>query len=126
LQDRFGGSKFVASGSTAALDNVLLAKYEKTEQLLKKNMEVIKRARSVIKGEDFSSQGEGKTTVSFSAKVTEEKCNGCKICLTACPEPNVIKFLKDIKKVQVNENRCKGCELCIAICPKGALAVGSL
>lgn len=44
LIDRFGGGQFVASGSTAALDDVLKSKYEKVSQLIEKNMEVIKQA----------------------------------------------------------------------------------
>lgn len=61
-----------------------------------------------------------------AAKVTEEKCSGCKLCIYTCPDPNVIKLVKANKKVEVDENRCKGCGLCAAVCPKGALAVSSL
>ncbi|MFZ5641698.1 MAG: 4Fe-4S binding protein [Bacillota bacterium] len=61
-----------------------------------------------------------------AAKVTEEKCSGCKLCIFTCPDPNVIKFVKADKKVEVDENRCKGCGLCVTVCPKGALAVSSL
>lgn len=59
------------------------------------------------------------------AKVDAEKCTGCKLCILTCPDPNVLTFYKEVKKVSVNENRCKGCGLCAAACPKEALAVVS-
>lgn len=49
LMDRFGGGQFVASGSTAALDDTLKTKYGKIAQLIEKNMEVIVKANESIK-----------------------------------------------------------------------------
>lgn len=43
LQDRFG-KKYVASGGTATLDEAIKKKFAKKEQLLKKNMETIRKA----------------------------------------------------------------------------------
>ena len=54
-----------------------------------------------------------------TARVEHEKCNGCKLCITSCPDPNVLIF-KD-KKVSVDEGRCKGCGLCATICNKKAI-----
>jgi len=62
----------------------------------------------------------------FSAKVDEQKCIGCKICIMTCPDPNVISFIKDRKKATVNPKRCKGCGLCIMVCPKSALSMQSV
>jgi pyruvate ferredoxin oxidoreductase gamma subunit len=45
LAERFGGGKFVASGTTAALDDVLKSKYAKLAQLIEKNMAVVEKAR---------------------------------------------------------------------------------
>lgn len=59
-----------------------------------------------------------------SAKVNLEKCIGCKLCIIACPEPNVFAFVKADKKVEVNESRCKGCGLCVTVCPKEAITIG--
>jgi len=55
-------------------------------------------------------------------KVDEEKCNGCKICILTCPEPNVFQYTES-KKVSAEESRCKGCGVCADNCPKGALRI---
>lgn len=60
-----------------------------------------------------------------AAKVTEELCKGCKLCVLTCPDPNVIRVLMPEKKVQIDENRCKGCGLCVGICTQGALSLAS-
>lgn len=60
-----------------------------------------------------------------TAKVDEPKCIGCKLCIFACPDPNVFTFIRDKKKVAVNPARCKGCGLCVSVCPKDALAIGN-
>ena len=58
IQERFGGGKFVASGTTAALDDVLKSKYEKVAQLVEKSTEVIEKAAAAVKRDDFNSQTE--------------------------------------------------------------------
>ncbi len=55
LAERFGGGKFVASGTTAALDDVLKSKFEKTAQLIEKNMEVVRFASEAIR--EYSVKG---------------------------------------------------------------------
>jgi len=59
----------------------------------------------------------------FSAKIDEQKCTGCRLCLATCPDPNVIGFLKERKKALVNPKRCKGCGLCVTICKPEAISV---
>ncbi len=59
----------------------------------------------------------------YAVKVDEPKCNGCKLCIFGCPDPNVLVFLEPTKKVAVVEARCKGCGLCVWACPKDALSV---
>jgi pyruvate ferredoxin oxidoreductase delta subunit len=58
----------------------------------------------------------------YAAKLKEEKCTGCKLCILSCPDPNVIAFTGE-KKVKIDEGRCKGCGLCVSVCPKDALRV---
>ncbi len=59
-----------------------------------------------------------------AARIEKEKCSGCKLCIFNCPDPNVLRFIKESKKVTVNQNRCKGCGLCVSACPKEAISIG--
>jgi len=56
------------------------------------------------------------------AKVDIEKCNGCKLCIYYCPDPNVLMLDKN-KKIIVSASRCKGCGLCASACAKKAITV---
>lgn len=49
LAERFGGGKFVASATTAALDDALKSKYDKVAQLIEKNMEVVDEASKIVR-----------------------------------------------------------------------------
>ena len=56
----------------------------------------------------------------FIAKVTEEKCSGCRICLYVCPYDAISR--DDAKKIAVvNEALCTGCGTCVATCPCNAI-----
>lgn len=48
IAERFGGGKFVASATTAALDDVVKSKFGKLEQLVEKNMEIVDRGRQAV------------------------------------------------------------------------------
>jgi pyruvate ferredoxin oxidoreductase gamma subunit len=55
IAERFGGkTKFIASATTAALDDVLKKKYDKAEQLIEKNMEAIRVAYTFTKKDSRS------------------------------------------------------------------------
>lgn len=60
-----------------------------------------------------------------SVRLAEEKCNGCRMCVFTCPDPNVLNFYKEQKRISVNASRCKGCGLCVVACPKEALSVSA-
>jgi len=68
LLERFGGSKFIASATTAALDDVLKSKYEKTAQLGEKNTEVIEKSAAAVK------------EYIFSGKADKGRGNNCVCC----------------------------------------------
>lgn len=48
LTERFGGGKFIASGTTAALDDAVKGKYARTAQLIEMNMKVVKAAGASV------------------------------------------------------------------------------
>jgi len=48
VRERFLGNNFIASASTATLDNAIAAKFKKKEDLLAKNMEVITKAYNLV------------------------------------------------------------------------------
>jgi pyruvate ferredoxin oxidoreductase gamma subunit len=50
IAERFGKGKFVASATTAALDDVLKRKYAKAQELVEKNMEAVRAASKSVKG----------------------------------------------------------------------------
>ncbi|MFX0168120.1 MAG: hydrogenase iron-sulfur subunit [Candidatus Hodarchaeota archaeon] len=54
------------------------------------------------------------------AVVDEELCNGCMLCVHACPS-QAITLDPKIGCVVVDEVRCQSCGECMAICPVGAI-----
>ncbi|MCD5409817.1 MAG: 4Fe-4S binding protein [Methanocellales archaeon] len=59
----------------------------------------------------------------FVAKLAEDLCTGCKQCILACPDPNVIRFNKNTEKVDFYIEKCKGCGLCAEVCKFDALKI---
>lgn len=49
LTERFSGGKFIASATTAALDDAVKGKYSKINQLIEKNMKVVKAAAKSVR-----------------------------------------------------------------------------
>lgn len=49
IKERFGGKKFIASGTTAALDEVLKRKYSKIQELIERNMAAAKEMYDLVK-----------------------------------------------------------------------------
>ncbi|MEW6488846.1 MAG: 4Fe-4S dicluster-binding protein [Thermodesulfobacteriota bacterium] len=58
-----------------------------------------------------------------TASVDDERCNGCRLCILACPEPNTIVHFPAPQKVRVVAARCKGCGLCVEHCPRGCVSL---
>jgi ferredoxin len=53
--------------------------------------------------------------------IDEEKCNGCGLCVSDCPE-GAIQIIKGKAKL-VNEFFCDGLGACIGSCPQGAITI---
>ncbi len=59
--------------------------------------------------------------------VDTERCKGCEVCLTACPQA-VIKMSPNVNSkgykfaVMATED-CIGCANCAVVCPDGAITV---
>jgi ferredoxin len=54
-------------------------------------------------------------------KIDEEKCDGCGLCIPACPE-GALQII-DGKARLVKESFCDGLGACLGECPKGALTI---
>ncbi len=54
-------------------------------------------------------------------QVDEEKCNGCGLCIPACPE-GALQII-DGKAKLVKESFCDGLGACLGECPQGALRI---
>jgi Fe-S-cluster-containing hydrogenase component 2 len=54
-------------------------------------------------------------------KIDQEKCDGCGLCLPACPEGALA--VVDGKARLVKESYCDGLGACLGECPKGALTI---
>ena len=55
----------------------------------------------------------------FRPVLDPDKCNGCWLCFTFCPE-GVISMTKEDRPV-VDYDHCKGCQICVHECPTHAL-----
>jgi len=55
-----------------------------------------------------------------TAKVDEELCGGCRLCMGLCPF-KAITFDEEGRHLRINEVLCRGCGVCGATCPSGAI-----
>jgi len=64
--------------------------------------------------------GKGRITVEpYYSVVDEDKCSGCRICVSSCAH-NAITFMKN-GRAYVNPAMCKGCGCCTVSCPVSAI-----
>jgi heterodisulfide reductase subunit A len=56
----------------------------------------------------------------ITAAVDEERCAGCRICVSVCPY-KAIGFDGEKEKAEVNAVLCHGCGTCVSACPAGAI-----
>ena len=63
----------------------------------------------------------------LKAVVNESACDGCGLCLEACPyqaiHPVTIPGQEETRLVRVEETRCTGCGICQGSCPKKGIDV---
>lgn len=62
------------------------------------------------------------------AIVDENRCKGCELCTTACPQ-KLIEMSKNLNPAGYHpaevsdQSKCSGCSLCALICPDVAIRV---
>ena len=57
----------------------------------------------------------------ITASADEERCSGCRMCISLCPY-GAVEFDADKHVSRVNTALCKGCGTCVAACPSGAMS----
>jgi heterodisulfide reductase subunit A len=56
----------------------------------------------------------------ITAVIDEERCSGCRVCVSVCPY-KAISFDSGKEVSVVNDVLCQGCGTCVSACPSGAM-----
>ncbi len=64
----------------------------------------------------------------IKARVLEEKCKACGLCISVCPKEaisyNEKKFnAKGVHPAVVDKKKCIGCRQCFLVCPDTAIEI---
>ncbi|TFF67220.1 CoB--CoM heterodisulfide reductase iron-sulfur subunit A family protein, partial [Candidatus Thorarchaeota archaeon] len=81
--------------------------------------DTVAQAKAAASGA-MSLMGKGRISVEpYYTVVDEDKCAGCRVCVSVCPYNAVT--INERGKAQVNPALCKGCGTCTSTCPSGAM-----
>ncbi len=81
--------------------------------------EIVLRIREILREKNFDMPFLIRSM--NKAKVDEDKCSGCGVCISVCPF-NIPEFkMKEDKRVSYIDEACLGCGNCIAACPSKAI-----
>lgn len=50
--------------------------------------------------------------------IDEARCNGCGICLTACPQEAIVL---EANRAEIKQELCTNCGVCLHVCPEEAI-----
>lgn len=50
--------------------------------------------------------------------IDSKRCNGCGLCVEACPS-DALRLIDGLAHIE--QNLCQGCEACVEACPQGAI-----
>ena len=57
----------------------------------------------------------------MTARVDDERCDGCAICAKACYSGGYQAIVMENKLARIDYLKCDGCGLCVGVCPREAI-----
>jgi len=64
-------------------------------------------------------------SIKLVARIDEQRCNGCGICVKACDSGGyqAITMYGEEEVARVDSDKCDGCGLCVGVCPLGVVVL---